>query len=580
MNEMIGSTRAQRATNAALPFLLPAMVAVGLIFALYWGTFLWWWSEWTAAGSFYAHAMFVPFFVAVMIWRNRERLAQTEWRPSWLGLPLICMAMALLLLAQRSDVTTVKSLSFIFLLLGATLLLAGVQRTRVLLFPLLFVIMMMPLIPDQLINGIAFPIQMMSATIATKMLNLMTLNSVQQGVMIQMDSYRMAVELPCSGFKTLISLMTFSAAFAYLVQAALWKRWFLFLMTIPLSLIINSLRITFIGIAGELISAKAATTFHDWSGFIVLILAFMILFNVARLIRCEHFLGIPLDDDAPAAKSEEKKAIAGEGDTAEAQAAPTTPQAPPWWQIALTSIQEWRPQPAQLHRLLPFMIAINLCLILTLAVRSSAIKKAAPKPPIGTAQVPRSVTHNGTTFVAQEGKDFDKLAPEVQEVLKPLRAINRNYNSADGAFLHLFITAGNGRRVFHDPQTCIQGSNGQLVGQVVTDIPTQHGTLRVQEARVKQMGRTEDTLMFFFYVVESKIVQRTDQVRNAMIWQTLLGDSGKPSYFVRVTQNMPGTDEQKRQQAIRFITGLWNEIGPILMGEKEAVEEPPPAPAK
>ena len=295
MDMTMDTTRQYRA-NPIL-FFLPFVTAVALIFALYWTTFSWWWGEWTAPGSFYAHALFVPFFVAVMIARNRERLKEVAWRPSWIGAPLIVVSMILLMLAQRGDVTVVKSLSFVLMMLGSSLMLIGKAWTRVLLFPLLFIVMMMPLIPDQLINQIAFPIQMLSAKIATFLLNAVTLHSVQQGTMIQMESYKMAVELPCSGFKTLVSLLTFCAAFAYLVEGAVWKRWTLFLTTIPLSLFINALRITMIGVCGEMVSSKAAATFHDYSGFIVLILAFLFLFNFARVLRCESFLGVPLNDE-------------------------------------------------------------------------------------------------------------------------------------------------------------------------------------------------------------------------------------------------------------------------------------------
>src|SRR5262249_33822933 len=159
--------------------------------------------------------------------------------------------------------------------------------------------------------------------IATLLLNLLTLHAAREGTMIQMDSYKMAVEGACSGFKTLISLLTFSAAFAYLVEGAVWKRWALFLLTAPLRLLINALRITFIGIVGELISTKAAQTFHDWSGFIVLILAFTILFNLARLLNCESFLGIPLEDEDP-----KKKTDAEAVPTEDAPAGPEMP----WWE--------------------------------------------------------------------------------------------------------------------------------------------------------------------------------------------------------------------------------------------------------
>ncbi len=213
---------------------LPFLALLALIYALYREMFRNWWGLWTEPGSFYAHAAFVPFFVGIMIYRNREKFNAAAWNPSWAGLALLIPAMALLLLAKRADVTVVKSLTFVMLLLVSALMFAGPARTRVLLFPLLFVIMMIPLFPDQLINVIAFPIQLKSTQIATALLNLFQLHAVREGTLIRMDSYKMAVEGACSGFKTLISLLTFSAAFAYVVEGAVWKRWTLFLVTADL----------------------------------------------------------------------------------------------------------------------------------------------------------------------------------------------------------------------------------------------------------------------------------------------------------------------------------------------------------
>lgn len=553
---------------------LPFAAAAALICVLYWNTFAWWVTEWTYPGSFYAHAVFVPFFVAVMVWRNRERLAATPWKPSWAGVVPLLLSMALLVLAQRSDVTVVKSLSFMLLMLAGALLLLGTKWTRILLFPLLFLIMMMPLIPDQLINNIAFPIQMASAQIATKLLNLMTLTSTQQGTVIQMDSYRMAVELPCSGFKTLISLMTFSAAFAYLVEAATWKRWMLFLTTIPLSLLINALRITLIGVVGELVSGKAASAFHDYSGFIVLIIAFVFLFNFARILRCESFLGIPLND-------EDEKSASASGETAsdpahapEKEGVTQAEAPPPWWKEVLAM----RPGAARMRRIQPFIITACLVMGTTLLAQGYINRPPKQKPPIARFQVPAQFTIDGDTWrsVTTE-KDYDRLPKDVQEVLKPSRIINRMYNSERGR-VQLFMTAGNGRKVFHDPHTCALGANARVVDFQIVDIPTKYGTLRVQESHYKYTETPDEYIMMFCYVVEGTVVQSTEQVRNKMIWQMLLGDSGKPSYFLRVTQRYSGTNSTLRKQMTQFITGLWNDIGPVLTDKAEAKEDDAPTP--
>jgi len=62
-----------------------------------------------------------------------------------------------------------------------------------------------------------------------------------------MESYALNVELPCSGFKTLIGLLAFSAAFSYVVEGPIRKRWLLFLSSAPLAVLVNAVRIALIG---------------------------------------------------------------------------------------------------------------------------------------------------------------------------------------------------------------------------------------------------------------------------------------------------------------------------------------------
>ena len=548
--------------------LAPALIAVALVTWLYLGTFQWWYYEWTAPGSFYAHAIFVPFFVSVMVWRNRVKLTPQTWKPSWIGIPFLVVAMGLLLLAQRSDVTTIKSLSFMFLMFGISLTTCGTKWTRVLLFPLCFLVMMMPLIPDQLINGIAFPIQMASAAIATKLLNLIFLPAMQQGTVIQMDNYKMAVELPCSGFKTLVSLLTFSAAFAYLIEGKLWKRWTLFLCTVPLSLMINALRITLIGIVGELVGTAAAKWFHDVSGFIVLIIAFMFLFGFARLLKCDRFLGVAMNDELDKADrlaEEERKRLGI-----------TAPSSPP----VLQTLRNGLPDLAQARRLMPYASAMVGVLALTLVVRTVAVKPIVPLPPIATAQVPAEFKVGNVTYKLLPDRETDKLTKAVQEALNPSRVINRTYMGNDGAQIQLFITAGNGRKVFHDPHTCSLGSDAVLQDVGVAEVPTETGKIGLQESHYYYNSQpTNKFIMMFGYVVDDRVVQRTEQVRNSMILQTILGDSGKPSYFVRVMQLTPGESPAQREQVTKFVGGLWSHIGPVLLGKAKAIDEPPPVPS-
>ncbi len=542
---------------------LPMFAGLALIVFLYKDTFAAWWDEWTAPGSFYAHAMFVPVFVAVMVWRNRVAIDKTPWKPSWLGVGSLIMGMVLFLVGQRLDVVAVRSLSFLFVVFGACLLLLGMKRTAIIMFPLAFIVMMMPIIPDQIINGIAFPIQLKSAQLATIMLNFIQLRAVCLGTMIKMDTYSMAVELPCSGFKTLISLMTFTAAFSYLVEGEKWKRWALFLTTIPLSLFINALRIAFVGIVGELISSHAASVFHDYSGFIVLTLAFLFLFNFSRVLKCKRFLGVPLTDE-----EEERDRVEA------ATRAGLEPEAS-WWD----ELKTWRPSDSKMRAVTPYILAFDLVVGLAIGARAVASKPLNPKPPIATFQVPTEFTYDGVTYKCPtnaEDPKVDRLTSDEAEALSPTRIINRFYKGSDGSIVQFFMTSGSGRKTFHDPHSCMLGSNAVLQDYGTPDIATPRGPVRVQQSTYKLAGDPGENQMMFCYVVEGKILQDKYQIRNAIMRQMIFGDSGRPSYFLRFLPENEDLPPAKGKQLEHFIAGMWNEIGPILVGDKEGAVDSSP----
>jgi exosortase/archaeosortase family protein len=106
-----------------------------------------------------------------------------------------------------------------------------------------------------------------------------------------MDDYSLFVDVPCSGFKLLLALLTFSAAFAFLVDGTKAKRLALFAFSVPLALLVNSVRIALIGVVGECVGAPAAHLFHDWSGLITLTLGFAALFGLAKGLGCRTFAG-------------------------------------------------------------------------------------------------------------------------------------------------------------------------------------------------------------------------------------------------------------------------------------------------
>jgi exosortase len=269
---------------------LPYLLSVGLLIVLAWPMLRWWVWEYTRPESYYAHGPLIPLMAGFMLWSQRKRLAEVPKAPFLPALALFIPALALHIFATKMEARALESYSFVLSLWSAAWLALGTRFVKAAWFPLAFIALMMPL-PGPVLNDATLRMQMSSTRAASLILRLLGFGNMQSGPDIQMDNYAFEVDVPCSGFKTLLALFTFNAFLAAMLDGPIWKRLLLFLLCVPLALLINSVRIALIGIVGECISDQAAHVFHDYSGLIVLALGFVLLFGIAKVLGCRKFAG-------------------------------------------------------------------------------------------------------------------------------------------------------------------------------------------------------------------------------------------------------------------------------------------------
>ncbi len=255
--------------------LLPFGLALGLLGVLAWPVLTFWGYEYSKP---------------LMLWHKREALRAVAKTPAPIALGVLLPALALLVFAIKVQAEALESTGLLLVPSAAVWLALGTRFLRAAFLPLAFVWLMAPL-PGPVLNDSTLRVQMLSTVLANKLLHLMSFGTTLVGNVIHMDDYSLFVDVPCSGFKLLLALLTFSAAFAFLVDGSAAKRFGLFLFSLPLALLVNSVRIALIGVVGECISPASAHVFHDWSGLITLVLGFTALFGLAKGLGCRTFAG-------------------------------------------------------------------------------------------------------------------------------------------------------------------------------------------------------------------------------------------------------------------------------------------------
>jgi len=289
----VGQSGAFRKARIDWPLVILVVIAVTLWLVIARPMLLWWYWEWTKPESYYQHAPLIPFLAGLMIWHRREALFQCKISSSAWALTVLIPAIALLVLAIRSEMQAVQSFAFLAIFSASVWLLLGAQVVRATRFALAFLWLMAPL-PGPVLNDATLRTQMWSTVLANKLLHVLSFQTTLQGNVIQMDNFNLFVDVPCSGFHLVLSLMTLSAAILYLVDGDRTKRILLFLLSFPLSIAVNTLRIALIGVVGECMGTSAAHVFHDWSGVLTVFAGVGVILGLSKGIGCRTFAGWPL----------------------------------------------------------------------------------------------------------------------------------------------------------------------------------------------------------------------------------------------------------------------------------------------
>ena len=262
-------------------YLIIITVLIGII---YWPTFVWMKARFLEVESYYSHGFLVPFVFLFLIWRQRDMLKTVSLSSQNVGLVLLICSLLIHIIAFRWAINFLSGFSLILSLAGLVLYLFGKRLTYKIFFPICFLIFMVPL-PQVLIITISFKMKIFAAQVATAIINIIGVPAIRAGSIVYLPNTLLTIGSPCSGLRSLISLTALGSVFAYLVNLSVTKKISLFLMSIPLALLSNIIRIVLLLLVAFVYGADVATgKFHDFSGFLVFIFTLVGLIIVGRLL--------------------------------------------------------------------------------------------------------------------------------------------------------------------------------------------------------------------------------------------------------------------------------------------------------
>ena len=230
------------------------------------------------------HGFFVPLIAGYIAWLKRDELLSEAPSPSWWGLAVVLYGAFQLFIATLGAELFLARTAFIISLVGVVLWMGGTRYLRVLAFPLFLLCFMVP-IPAVIYNQITFPLQLLASRVADSTLTLLGIPVLREGNILELASQRLNVVEACSGIRSLLSLTFLSLVYAYFFDKKVWMRPVLLVATVPIAILANAGRVTLTGVASEYDPALAEGFFHYASGWVIFMVALVILIVFHQLVN-------------------------------------------------------------------------------------------------------------------------------------------------------------------------------------------------------------------------------------------------------------------------------------------------------
>jgi exosortase len=232
-----------------------------------------------------SHCLLVPLMSAYLIWSRRAELAAVPVKSAGAGLAILVGSLLLYTVSHWGGIELGRRAAIVSALNGAALYNFGWGVYRRILFPMLFLFLMIP-VPVSVMSLASFPLQLFATEWSARLLGFLNVPVAHAGNLLRFPQGTLEVVEACSGIRSLLSFLTLALFFAYKSEGRWPAKAILTVSAVPIALAANVLRITISGVAAYVYGVKVAQGFlHDFSGFALFILGLAVFFLEARALE-------------------------------------------------------------------------------------------------------------------------------------------------------------------------------------------------------------------------------------------------------------------------------------------------------
>lgn len=243
-----------------------------------------------------SHTVLIPVIAFFLLYLERERIfAVVQTQAGW-GIGVALSGLLLYWWVSRAPSQqdgswsfSLQILSILILWVGGFLLCYGTAALRAAAFPLLFLLMTVPL-PRAILDHVIYALQIGSTELTYFIFQAVGTPVMRQGFLLSVPGVTIEVAKECSSIRSSIALLITCLLAAHLYLRSTWKAALFVFLGLIVSVIKNGIRIATLTLLSIHVDSGFLTgKLHRQGGFVFFLLALAILFPVLlRLQKSER----------------------------------------------------------------------------------------------------------------------------------------------------------------------------------------------------------------------------------------------------------------------------------------------------
>ncbi len=235
-----------------------------------------------------SHLVLIPFISLTLIYLERRTIFQTVRTGALPGLGAIVCGMGMYWTMARADgaqYLSLLALSIVLILAGSFLLCYGSKAAASAAFPLLFLLLMVPM-SDSFLGRTIHLLQEGSTAIAYGLFRVLGVPVLREGFLLYLPKVTIEVATECSGIRSSMALLITCLLSAHLFLRTYWKMALFVALAFPLAIVKNGIRITTLTLLSMYVDPGFLSgRLHRDGGIVFFLLALAILAPILLLLQ-------------------------------------------------------------------------------------------------------------------------------------------------------------------------------------------------------------------------------------------------------------------------------------------------------